>query len=363
MVREFLDSVIALACGPSWHVGSDSRPRLSRPAAMLLGSCVLLLGASLFAPSEAAAETIKIGMLKIAGAAPFYLAKDKGYFAAEGLDADLVFFDSGSPVTVAVVSGDLDFGAVGATASFYNLAAQGSVRIIAGLAREVPGFRTLAWVVSNRAAAAGLTSFKDLAGHSVGVSQIGSGSHYSVALIAEKYGLDLKSIRILPLQSITNELSSVAGGQVDAAVITSTPATAAIQRGDMKLLGYVGEQTPWQIGAVYASTKTLDQRPDMIKRFLRAFDKGMADYRAAFVGPGEKPIDGPTAPAVLAIISKYTGQPADRIKLAIPDIDSRLDVKDIMHQIAWFKSQGMVKGDIKINQVIDKRYAVAVAGQ
>jgi NitT/TauT family transport system substrate-binding protein len=191
-----------------------------------------------------AAEKIKIGLLKTSLNGPMFIAIEKGYFAAEGLDADLVFFDSAQPVAVAIVSGDLQFGAAALTAGLYTLGGQDAVRIIASEGFEAPGFSSLAIVVSNRAYDAGLTSFKALPGHSVAVTQIGSGSHYSLALIAEKYGLELKSIRILPLQSFPNAASAVIGGQADAGDIAVNYVAPAIDHHDLKLLGYDGDESP-----------------------------------------------------------------------------------------------------------------------
>ncbi len=110
----------------------------------------------------AAAEPIKIGIVHNSAQAPFYLAVDKGYFAAEGLEASLVPFDAAQPVAVAVVSGDVDFGAVAATGGFYSLAGQGALKIIGGETHEVPGFQLFGLVVSSGAYAAGLTSVKGL---------------------------------------------------------------------------------------------------------------------------------------------------------------------------------------------------------
>jgi hypothetical protein len=69
---------------------------------------------------------------------------------------------------------------------------------------------------------------------------------------------------------------------------------------------------------------------------------------------------GPTAPEMLAIIAKYTQQPTAQIErgLAYVDADARLDVKDVLHQIAWYKSEGMIKGEIDGDKIIDKRYVV-----
>ena len=311
-------------------------------------------------PSKA--EDVKIGILKVAGAAPVYIAEEKGYFAAEGLNPILVYFDAAEPIAVATVSGAVDIGAVGTSAGMFNLGAQGALKLIAGQAREYPGFQTLSFIVSNRAYAAGFTSYSDLAGRAITVSQIGSGSHYSLTLIAEKFGIDLKTIRVLPLQSIGNQIAAVAGGQADGAVVTSTPAMPAIDRGDVRLLGFIGDVTAWQIGAVFTATKTDNERHDLIERFLRAFRKGTRDYHDAFADREDKRRNGPTAPATLAIIAKYTGQPVERIERAIAyiDPDARLDLRDLQRQIDWFRSQNLLKGEPKIEDMIDQRTVMAL---
>jgi len=238
----------------------------------------------------------------------------------------------------------------------FSLGAQGVLKLIGGQSREYPGFQTLSFLVSNRAYAAGFTSFKELGGHSVAVAQIGSGSHYSVTLIAAKYGVDLATIRILPLQSIPNQLSAVTGGQADAAVVASTQALPAIERGDVRLLAWVGDEVPWQIGAIFASTKTVNERHDLIEGFLRAFRKGAHDYHDAFVGPGETRQDGPSAAEVLAVTAKYTGQPAERLRKAVAYVDpeARVDLRDMQRQIDWFRAQNLLKGNPRIEDMIDK---------
>src|SRR5271168_1281647 len=86
-----------------------------------------------------AAEAIKIGTLKLASYGAVYIAQEKGYFAAEGLAAELVFFESAEPIAVAIVSGAIDFGVSGTSGGLYSLAGQGALRIIAAGAHEAPG--------------------------------------------------------------------------------------------------------------------------------------------------------------------------------------------------------------------------------
>jgi NitT/TauT family transport system substrate-binding protein len=332
--------------GPTWF---GAMPRLA---------AVVLLLLSAVASMPAHAERLKIGVLRLGQAGPVYIAQDKGYFAAEGLDTEVVLFDAAQPIAVAVASGDLSFGATALTAGLYSLGGQGALRIVAGMNRYNPGFHSVAYLVSNRAWDAGLKSFKDFAGHSVAVTQIGSGYHYSLALITAKYGVDLKSIRILPVQTMPNIASTLIGNQADAALLATTPAMPLIERRDAHLLGWVDDETPWQNGAVFVATKTATDRRDLVEKFLRAFRKGTREYHDAFTGPGETPMAGPNVAEVAGFIAKYTGEPIETAMKgdAYVDADARLDVKDVRHQIDWYIEQNMIKGPVNGDALIDKSY-------
>ena len=124
-----------------------------------------------------------------------------------------------------------------------------------------------------------------MAGHSVAISQVGGAPHYSLGLLEEKFAVDAKTVRVLPLQSNANRIAAVTGGTADTAIIPVTYAMPSIQHGDAKLLGWVGDYTPWQVAAVFASTKATNERSDMLNRFLRASLRGVKDYCDAFIGP------------------------------------------------------------------------------
>lgn len=324
-----------------------------------LAAAVSLLGALAFASSIASAETIKIGSQKVAGG-PLYIAAAKGYYAAEGLEPDYVFFEAGEPIAVAAASGSIDFGVAGLTGGLYSLAGQGALRLIAGQTHEVPSFRANTVAASNRAYDAGLKSVKDLAGHSVAITQIGSSFHYDLGLLADKYHFDLKSIRLMPLQTNPNSVAAAIGGSADAVVTVVGYVLPAIQRGDVKLLAFIGDETPWQLTAAFTATKTANERQDTVERFLRALRKATRDYHDAFTGADGKRQDQASAPEILDILAKYTGQSPDILKLGLGymDAEARLDVKDVLHQIAWYRAQGMLKSDFDAASIMDKRYVV-----
>jgi NitT/TauT family transport system substrate-binding protein len=322
---------------------------------------ILLFLACLALATAAHAEHIKIGILKTTASGPIFIASTKGYFAAEGLDAELVFFESAQPIAVAVASGAIDFGNAGFTGGFYGLAGDGALRIVSGGASEVSGYHNQAFLASNKAWDAGLKSLKDMPGHSFAVSQIGSPPHYAMGLAAQKYGFDLKSVRILPLQSIPATEAALTGGQADASGATGSLAGGTLARGDAKLLGYMGDETPYQLSGTFASRKTVDERSDTVQRFLRGLANGYRDYHDAFIQDGKRH-DGPTASEMLAIVAKATGQAPEDVARCLPYIDAegRLDTADVIRQYEWYKAQGMIKGGAAPATIIDRRYVASL---
>ena len=319
-----------------------------------------LLALGIAAPQAEALDHINVSAIKAATFGGVFVAQERGYFAAEGFDVTFVYFDASPPIAVATVAGSLDFGMAATSAGFFNLADK--LRIIGGFAREAPGFQGMTFVASQKGWDSGVRSLKDLGGHTMSIGTVGSSPHYSLALIEEKYHIDPATVRLEPLQAATNQASAVAGGSVDAAVTMSTILMPGVQSGKTHLLGYIGDEVPWQLSSIFTTVKTADNVA-YVERFLRAYKKGAHDYVAAFVGADGKRHDGPTAPAVLEIISKYVGQSPDQIKQAIAyvDPDATLDVKDLQHQIDWYVAQGMLKSHVDVNTVIDQRYVVPLA--
>jgi NitT/TauT family transport system substrate-binding protein len=306
---------------------------------------------------SASAEKAAIGVLKLASSGPVFIAQEQGYFAAEGLEIELKFFDAAQPIAVAVVSGDVDIGVTGLTAGFYNLAGKGALKIVAAQSREERGYPLIAYLAATRAYEAGLRTLADLPGHSVGITQVGSTFHYSLGRLAEERHVDLQSMKLVPLQSIPNMVSALKGGQVDAALIPATAALPMVQRGEAKLLGWVGDETPWQLGAIFTSPKAIGERRAMVEKVIRAYQKGARVFFDAFLEKDEKgkAIETKAAPELLAIIAKYTGQSAEQLKSGIPyvDPDARLLVRDIHNQVAWYQGQGLVDKSVDAKSILD----------
>ncbi len=321
------------------------------------------LGVAAFAASAIAhaEEPIKatIGVLRLSSSAPVFIAEDKGYFRDAGLDIELKFFDAAQPIAVAVTAGDIDFGVTAFTAGLYNLAGKGTLKVIGGMSREKAGYPLIGYFASPKAYDAGLKSPKDLAGKRVAVTQVGSSFHYSLGLLADKYGFKLSDVGIVPLQSLSNAAAALKGETVEAALLPVSTARKLMDDGSAKLLGWVGDETPWQLGAVFASPKTL-QNKALVTKVLAALDRADREYHdviLAAVHDGKAPIDEKTKP-LLEIIAKYTNLPVEQVvgNCAYIDPDGKLDVKNVDNQIKWLQAQGFVDKGFDADAIIDKAY-------
>ena len=152
---------------------------------------------------------LKVAAVPLIGSSPLYIAIEKGYFAQEGLNVSFVSFQAAQHVTVAVASGEADIGITGLTAGFYNLAADGSLKIIGGQSREYKGWPRSVLVASHQAAENGLAAIEDLPGHSFAITQVGSTFHYMLGQLADARGFTLDQVRLAPLHTLPNVIAGI----------------------------------------------------------------------------------------------------------------------------------------------------------
>jgi len=323
-------------------------------------ACISVFATAL-PPAASAQEAAKlhVGVLRLSSSASVFIAVDRGYFRDAKLDVELKFFDAAQPIAVAVAAGDIDIGVTAFTCGLFNLAGKGVLKVVAGQSREAKGFPLIAYLAHPHAYDAGLKRPQDIVHHRVGMTQVGSSFHYSVGLLAAKYGFALKDVELVPLQSMSNAAAALKGGRTDAALLPVTAARPLIDAGDAKLLGWVGDETPWQVGAVFASARAADDTA-LVNRFLDAYRRATRDYHdvlLASVKDGEAARTPQTEP-LLASIAKYTGVPPEKVAIGLSfiDRDGKLDVSSVADQLRWYQEQGFVDKGVKLDDVIDPRY-------
>jgi NitT/TauT family transport system substrate-binding protein len=311
------------------------------------------------ATANARAETIAVSATKSLASAAIFVADDRGFFRDEGITLDFKYFNAAQPVAVAVASGDAQFGITGLSAGFYNMAGKQSLKIVAAGAREEPGHSTGAYVVSEQAYEKGIKSVKDLKGARFGLTTVGSPYHYSLLLAAQKYGFDIAGVKLVPLQTFGNVLAAIKGHQIDAGLLNTYVALPAANSGDVKIIGWVGDETPWQLGALFTSAEISAKHRDLVERFVRAYKKGAALYHDAIFA--ESSPEASQKDAIIQTLCKYSGLTPDEVRQSLNFIDRKvvLDVDDINHQIETWKQQNKVGADVTANAIMDTEFVSA----
>ena len=341
------------------RIGHHIAHRMTRRrfAALALGAL-----AAIGAPTLASAQdtqTVRVGILRFTSHSPSMIAQAKGYFAEEGLEAELVPFQAAQPMAVAIASGDIDFGVTAITGGLISLADKGAVKVIGGaLAEEegIEGQKILA------AASSDVQSPADLAGKRYGVTTQGSSFHYVAHKIADKEGFERSEIRITPLQKVPAVIAALKTGQVDAWSIVPNIA-AALTRGDeVREIGSVADYVPdYQVTTVFTSTDKVENDPDTIRAFLAALSKGIDDYNAALV---DKTMSEEDTAAIVAMVHQYvySDQPLDkadpRIRAGAMRINANaaLDVASVEDQLNWFKSEGLAPEGASMEKLVDASF-------
>ena len=329
-----------------------------RKALILIAAAVsAVLTGGLGQAQAQAPQKVSIGALRLSSSGPVFIARDKGYFGAQGLEVEVKIFTAAQQVPVAVASGDIDLGVTGLTAGFFNLAGRGALKIIAAQSREAPGFPLVAYMVTNQAHEAGFRSLRDFVGKRVGITTVGSTFHYSLGLLAKKYGFDLAGVTMVPLQALPNMAAAFKGGQVDSILAPATMARSLEADKAGRILGWVGDETPWQLGALFTSPRMIDTRRPTVERFVRAWQQATRDYNRAFNAKDSsgQVVKGPGYDEILAIVAKAMEQPPERVAIGLPFIDAeaRLDVGDIHSQVAFWQAQAQVDRTVDAKSVLD----------
>jgi len=328
----------------------------------------LPLAAAIRPARAAEAERVRIGLLHTLSPAPLYIAMQRGYFGDQGIDAQFRFFDAAQPIAAAAVSGDIDLGITALTGGFFSLAGRGLLKVIAGGLHEQKGWPGIGLLASKGAFDAGLTSPAKLAGHSLGITQYGSSFHYMAGRIAQVEGFDLKTVTLRPLQTIQNMLAAVRTGQVDATMAIASQARPADASGEARLIAWVGDLVPYQLTAMFARSGLLAGDADAVHRTVRAYQRGVADYRTAFLrrDAAGQPMQDESTDTAVADITHYVfeGDAGAKAKILADvgwyDADAALDADDVARQVRWFGEQGLIREAADPASLIDLRFVPAL---
>lgn len=211
------------------------------------------------------AEVLKVAIPSTTQAVlPFTIAREKGYYRAEGLDVELILM-SAPNASRALLSGDVTVATVGG----------------AGLPPVLRGspFKFL-FTTYNRAmfwlyAKPDIRDVRALKGRRVGVSGIGSGPDSLLREILRQNGLDAnRDVAVLSLGVMPTIFAGLQSGIVDAAMLSPPVTFKADEGGFRELVAFPKQDLVELQGSILVREVSMQSDPGQLERFIRGTYKG-----------------------------------------------------------------------------------------
>ncbi|HML24073.1 MAG TPA: ABC transporter substrate-binding protein [Aggregatilinea sp.] len=224
-------------------------------------------------PAEQTHVTLFLSYVPSVQFAPIYIAKERGYFADEGIDLEIENSFNEADGVQRLGSNDLQFGIFSGE------------QVVLGRAQNLPLVYIMEWyhrfpvgIVSP--VEQGITEPADLAGHIVGVPGPFGANYLGLrALLADA---DLTEADLGELRSIGFAApEAICEGQVEAAAvyIANEPLTIEQQCTEVNVIE-VSDYTNLVANGLVTNETTISDNPDLVRGMVRAILHGVADTLA-----------------------------------------------------------------------------------
>jgi NitT/TauT family transport system substrate-binding protein len=329
------------------------------PAVLVLIVAAMAMGHGL-APAQAP-MVVNVGAASTTSDAPIYIADKKGYFREEGFAAKVTNFRSAADMVAPLGIGQLDAGAGSASAGLYNAMLQGiNIRIVADKASSAPGYGATKILVRKDHVDSGrYKSPIDFKGMKFAMNAPGVSNTATLNALLRSVGLRYSDVDTVNLQ-FPDHVAALANKAVDASASVEPGPTIAIRNGFAVLVKADDEIIPnHQIAVLLYSEKFLKQT-DAARRFMRAYIRAVRFYNGALK---DGRMAGPNADEVIAILAEATPIKDPAIYRAITPTgmnpDGKVNLASLADDLAFYRSQGLITGDIRAEQVVDQSFVEA----
>jgi len=198
---------------------------------------------------------------------PVWVAKDAGYFAKYGLNVEPVHIRGGALITMAIMSGNLQFSGAGAESVVAARIEGGDVVLLACPVDSDPVYLIARPEIKSPA---------ELKGKATAVTRLGSTTHFYLRAALRQVGLDPeRDMTILQLGTGSETVSAMESGRLAAAALTNRYAIPLIQRGWPVLVDLSKTDLVYPSSCVASSRAFVKAEPRLVEDFLRAYVAGV----------------------------------------------------------------------------------------
>ncbi len=230
-------------------------------------AALALLLAGWGSPTAAAEMThFKVGISEpVNTVLALWMAQAAGFYAAQGLDVEIINMNGGSRGAQELQSGRIDAMHVGLSSVIKLNQSGGDLRAIASLSNVI---RFTFFV------APGIRSAADLKGGVVGVSAFGSESDSTVTLALSRLGMRRDDVVLKEYGGGMQRLQALKSGEIKGTAINEPVASLAREAGLTAMADLAVDKIPWLFSSIVVKAGSLQSRRDVLMRFLKASIEG-----------------------------------------------------------------------------------------
>jgi NitT/TauT family transport system substrate-binding protein len=232
-----------------------------------LGICMHLMLSAPLVAQDFKKVVLGVTTLNSINVFPLIIAKEFGYFKAEGLLEQLVSMNSDLSVK-ALVTGD-----VGYATSTASVAKAGAVGFPVKILMSFFNGSDYS-IVTNPA----IKTANDLKGKVFAVSRFGSAVDFDLRAGLRHVGLDPRDVKIIPVGAGDLKLVALLTGRVDGAVLNGVETIFAAEQG-MKIFLSTGPLTRQTLTGLGTSIARIQNNRDEVVKVTRALHRALVDYR------------------------------------------------------------------------------------
>jgi NitT/TauT family transport system substrate-binding protein len=305
--------------------------------------------------------TVTVATGGVSSDSAFYIGIEKGYFAEQGIDVQLVPFKVPADVMTAVATDKVDVGTGAPAAGLFNAMASGiPLKIVASNSRLEQG-RDGGALVLRPEAASSVRTAADLKGKRLGIGALnGSPGEILYDRVLGQNGLSAADVELTVTGGFPETLTALGTGRIDGAVLPEPWVSIGVQQGTAVVWERFADIAPsmeWNL-LVYSSGFAT-QRTDVARRFMVARLKAVRDYEDGF-------FSGRDRDELVSILTRYTlvTDPGvyQRMSFSEMDPDGRLDATSVAMLQDWYVAHGYVTRPADLTASLDPEFATFAVG-
>jgi NitT/TauT family transport system substrate-binding protein len=244
------------------------------PASLILIVCAAIAVGCGADDDDAAATTVRVGVIPIVDVAPLYLGREQGFFEEENLVVEPVPAQGGAAIVPSVVSGDLQIG-------FSNV-----VSLMVARDRGIPvtivaeGTKGGADERSDSSALlvrgdGDIRTAEDLEGSTIALNTLKNVTEVTAKAALQEQGVDVDELDLIEVP-FPDMIPALESGRVDAVFVVEPFMTLGLQGGARQITAPFAATAPNLSTATYFTTERfLADQEDVVHRFTRALEKSL----------------------------------------------------------------------------------------